>query len=94
MDITSRRLYEFFGVELRNERAMLADDGEAPTQTLTTAVESLLQAPLHVLLSWFDLEAMDEQDAVEILLSEFLGLAWLICEHGGDAKLKDFEFKE
>jgi hypothetical protein len=79
-------LREFFEVEIRNEVQMRHDGDDPPVACLCTALESLQQAPNHVLLSWFD---VDESGTLDVLVPALLGFAGMLAEYGLMRRLDD-----
>ncbi len=100
MQITSKRLQGFFDAEIRNYRENVRNGNIDPTDgfhpTLASALDTLSQAPESVTLEWFDLTdgQVEMDETLAIMCGEIMGLAFLIVQHGPDAKLIDFEFSE
>ena len=92
-------LDHFFDAEHANYRAMISEqrckgrpESDIPLPCLSTALDSLRQAPVDVVLEWF--EAPDSGDAllvVEHVTGCTLMLAGLIERFGADALLEDIQ---
>lgn len=88
----SPQLKKFFEVEIHN-----GDQDDLGTQTLSTATDSLIQAPMDVIASWFDADIGQCQtenfvfDGIPVWLgSVFLELGGLLADYPPYTPLEDF----
>jgi hypothetical protein len=75
---SDRPLTDFFKLEIRNKQ----EAGTTPA-TLYSAADSLVQAPIDVIESWF---GVGPESRVELIF-ELVEFAWLLANHRSDTKL-------
>lgn len=75
----SAEMVNFFTTEIRNE----VEGGTSPS-TLFSAADSLAQAPVDVIASWFNLD-----NAYEEVVGQLAKFAWLLVQHDPRTTLDD-----
>ena len=90
-------LKSLFENELENYRTAVRNGDIDPSDgfhpTLSSAIDSLMQAPEDIVFAWFGIDYNDDEQEVEPfarLADEYLYLANMVCIHGPNAKLVDF----
>ena len=76
--LRDRPLAHFFKLEIRNKQ-----EGGTTPATLYSAADSLAQAPIDVIESWF---GVGPESRVELIF-ELVEFAWLLANHTSDTKL-------